>query len=120
MLNCIIVRNRLTELKYKNEKLRKDEFLQLSLKNTLIKSAKQYYLHDYLKSLNMPIILGVNNLSETGKWIDNRTIVKDLVYNNETILSNLIQELDIKQYGSFRGSFHSYKNNIETGFTYEK
>jgi hypothetical protein len=116
LINCIIVRNKLSELKYKNENLKRDEFLQLSLKNTLIKNSKQYYLHDYLKELAIPVLLGVDNISENGKWIDNKTLLKDHIYNNETILSNLLSDLKINQFG-LRAV---YKTNSESGFTYEK
>jgi hypothetical protein len=121
LIDCVIVRNKLQELKYKNEKLKRNEFLQLSLKNTIIKDAKQYYLHDYLVDLNMPIILGLNTELNTGQWIDNKTIQKDLIYNNESILSNLLIELEIKQYGLAKtNGKYSYKTNSESGFTYEK
>jgi hypothetical protein len=122
IVNCMIVRNKLTELKYKNEQFKRDEFLQLSLKNSLIKGAKQHYLHDYLAKLNMPLILGISKIAENDSWIDNRTVVRDHLYNNETILNNLISELDINQYGLYRLAYNNYsfKSNAESGFSYEK
>jgi hypothetical protein len=64
----------------------------------------------------MPFILGINYVSENGKWIDNKNIVKDSMYNNESILQNIITELEIKQFGNF----DKFKSNIVSGFSYER
>ena len=115
-ITCLIVRNKLNETKYKNEKFTKKDFLQLSLKNTLINNAKQYFIPNYLNLLNMPFILGISYTSEKGKWIDNKNIIKDSLYNNESILQNIINELEINQFGNFEKN----KNNLITGFSYER
>ena len=58
IINCLVVRNKIQDSKYKSEDLKTDEFLQLSLKNSLIKNAKQYFLMDYLFQLQIPLMLG--------------------------------------------------------------
>jgi hypothetical protein len=58
IVNCLIVRNKLQESKYKSDHLKNNEFIQLSLKNSLIKGAKQHFLADYLIQLQIPLILG--------------------------------------------------------------
>jgi hypothetical protein len=120
-LNCLIVRNKLSELKYKNEKFMRDDFLQLSLKNTIIKSAKQYFVHDFMNKLGIPLFLGISQLAEEkGKWIDDGLILKDQIYNNEILLSNLMKDFDIKQYGLCYTGVCSYKQNNESGYSYER
>jgi hypothetical protein len=115
-LTCLIVRNKLNEARYKNDKLGKADFLQLSLKNTIIKNAKQYYLTDYSRALNLPYRLGIKYTSENGKWIDNEHIFKDSIYNNEMILQNLLNDLKLIEFGSRC----QYKTNLESGFSYDK
>lgn len=126
LVNCLTVRNKLNESKYKNEDIKNNEFLQLSLKNSLIKGAKQYFLIDYLNHLQIPLFLGklflssgVNHLTSTGKWAENQIIIKDNTYNNETILPEIVKDLGIKEFGSLF-STSAIKDNQTTGFCYEK
>ncbi len=115
-LNAIIVRNKLNESRYMKDNLERQDFLQLSLKNTLIKNAKQYYISDYARSMNVPYRLGIDYTSENGKWIDNKQIFKNSIYNNEIILQNIISDLKLYEFGT--GC--TYKSNLESGFSYDR
>lgn len=124
-VTCLIIRNKLTENKYVDSKLQRDEFLQLSLKNSIIKDAKQFYISQSEQDVKIPFLLGMNYTNENNKWIDK---TKDLMLNdtslmNESITRNLINNLDIKEYSSLDvgvNNIYSYKVNAKSGFSYEK
>ncbi len=115
-LHALIVRNKLNESRYNKDDLGRQDFLQLSLKNTLIKNAKQSYISDYARNMNVPYRLGIEYASENGKWIDNKKLFKNSIYNNEIILQNLISDLKLLEFGTFC----KYKTNLESGFSYDK
>jgi hypothetical protein len=127
ILNCLIVRNKLQESKYKNTSLKINEFFQLSLKNSLIKHSKQYFILDYLNKLQIPLILGnyyyftkgICHTTNTMDWIDNNLMVKERLTNNESILNNLIKEIKVNEYGTISNENNLRENKI-TGFCYEK
>ena len=53
-----MTRNKLNEEKYSDSKLHKNEFIELSLKNSLIKNAKQHFLLSNLHKIGIPLMLG--------------------------------------------------------------
>lgn len=113
-----MIRNKLNESKYENEPLRKNEFLQLSFKNSLIKNAKQHFLLDSLNQIKIPLILGVSSCpSLTDQDGPN---VNEPNSKNEAVLLNLLNDFEIDQYSRDFRNIYSFQTNDKTGFSYEK
>jgi hypothetical protein len=58
-------------------------------------------------------------MTTTGKWIENKLMVKDNTYNNESLLQGLVKDLGLNEFGTnFQQKL--VKTNSTTGFCYEK
>lgn len=117
-ITCVIIRNKLNEPEYADENFGKDEFLLLSLRNSIIKNSRQHFFGNSDRNLNIPYILGINYFTEATKWVHES---KDIFANsyklsNESIVDNLIKEFNINQYQSLGKNF---KFNEQTGFSFE-
>jgi hypothetical protein len=102
-----------TETDFSNTRV----FLELSLLNSLIKSAKQYFFEEHLNELQMPMLLQVNCPTLTDQWINDQTIIRENKNRNELSLQNLMKDLRIEQFGEIG---MNYKTNDVSGFSYEK
>jgi hypothetical protein len=126
LVTCLIVRNKLNEPGYKNMNIKKNQFLFLSFKNSLIKNAKQHFISIEDQSTKIPYILGMNYSAETNKWIDNTKdiMLKNSSLMNESILKNLCNELKINEFETIINGdeehFFSQKKNESSGFSFEK
>ena len=117
MITCVIIRNKLNE--YDDEIFRRDEFLQMSLKNSIIKNASQHFISHSHQLLKIPFSLGVNYSTENNRWVDksDNLMLKSTLLMNESVLNNLVKELHIDQYQSL---FEKFKTVDQSGFSYEK
>ncbi len=123
LVTCLIIRNKLTEDKYKNEKFYRNDFLELSFKNSIIKNAKQFFISYLDQSIKIPFILGIKYPTLTNPWIDQTKslMLRNSDYMNESVLINLIKDLHINEYDSLdENDIYSYKTNDITLFSYEK
>jgi hypothetical protein len=120
-ITCLIIRNKLREKEFiEKTNIKRNEFLQLSLKNSFIKNSKQFLLSEQDYMLNIPFMLGVNYSSKTNSWIDyTNKIIRDSCMMNESILINLIKENELKQFGNEINKVN-YTLNEDSGFSYEK
>ena len=86
------------------KKIKRNEFLQFSIKNSLIKNAKQFFISEHDALLNIPFMLGVNYDTCTNNWIANSSkIDRDCCVMNESILSNLKLDTELTEFGSLIG-----------------
>jgi hypothetical protein len=118
-ITCIIIRNKLNESEYSDENFRKDEFLLLSLRNSIIKNSQQHFFSHSDNRLHIPYTLGINYSTEANKWVkDSRDLLmENCKLSNESILNNIIKEFNIDHYQSIGKNF---KLNEHSGFSYEK
>ena len=126
LITFLIKRNKLLlEGEYEDEtggkkKIKRNEFLQFSIKNSLIKNAKQYFISEHDSLLNIPFMLGVNYNTCTNNWIGiSNKMDSDCCMMNESILNNLKIETELKEFGSVIGKSLS-RMNKDSGFSFEK
>lgn len=118
----MIIRNKLSEEEFLNkEKIKRNEFLELSLKNSTIKNAKQYFISYHDCQLAIPYLLGINYSTSTNKWIEyTNKINRDTCLMNESVLMNLLKENGLEEFDSQLNCINSLKLNKNSGFSYEK
>lgn len=124
-INCLIVRNKLNEIHYFNENFFNDDFLQLSLKNSIIKKSSQYFISEHLNALKIPFILGIDKTCQINNEINQNILAPDHLLNDERLLYSLINDLKINEYGSLirkidKSKDEGFKTNKECGFKFEK
>ena len=101
-------------------KIKRNEFLQFSIKNSLIKNAKQFYISEHDSLLNIPYMLGINYDTCTNNWLANTTKMdRDCCVMNESILNNLKVDSELTEFGSLIDK-NLFRINGNSGFSFEK
>lgn len=130
-INCLVLDNKLEEENkyHEGKEFQLNNFLHLSLKNSLIKGLVQKPINPYYKRNNCLIeesfetnitlgkyeinflIIGINFLTNNFKNFNDENLVMENYFNNPNFIENVDE---------CYSRFIPYKNNKISGFDYEK
>lgn len=95
-------------------KIKRNEFLGLSLKNSNIRNFKQHFISDIHSTLKIPILLGVNTSAPT---LQEDLFKQSNFCKNESILDNIEKDISVNSKNNFKVKGFSFIENKITGFS---